>query len=124
MRRLAAATLLALAFVVSGCGGGEEVTPSPQTVEGTLPEPEAPAGADLEGDPKAGEQIYADSGCGDCHTFEAAASSGTVGPNLDESDVDFGRAVEQIANGGGGMPAYKDQLEEQQIADVAAFVTQ
>jgi mono/diheme cytochrome c family protein len=124
MRRLAAAALLLLALVLAGCGGAEEVAPAPETVEGTLPEQEAPPGAELEGDPAAGEQIYADSGCGDCHVFEPAGSSGTVGPNLDESDVEFEGAVEQIANGGGGMPAYRDQLEPQQIADVAAFVTQ
>ena len=124
MRRLGVASLLVLALVLAGCGGGETVTPAPETVEGTLPEQEAPAGAELEGDPAAGEQIYAERGCGSCHAFEAAGSSGAVGPNLDESDVQFEGAVEQIANGGGGMPAYKDQLEPQQIADVAAFVTQ
>ena len=124
MRRLGAASLLVLALVLAGCGGGEEVAPAPESVEGTLPEQEAPPGAGLEGNPTAGEQIYADSGCGSCHVFEAAGSTGTVGPNLDESDIDFEGAVEQIANGGGGMPAFKDQLEPQQIADVAAFVTQ
>jgi cytochrome c oxidase subunit I len=124
MRRLGAASLLILALVLGGCGGGEEVAPAPETVEGTLPEQEAPPGADLEGNPQNGEQIYADSGCGSCHVFEAAGSTGTVGPNLDESDIDYEGAVDQIANGGGGMPAFKDQLEPQQIADVAAFVTQ
>jgi mono/diheme cytochrome c family protein len=124
MRRLGAVCLLVLALALAGCGGGDTVAPAPETVEGTLPEQEAPPGAALEGNPTAGEQIYADSGCGSCHVFEAAGSTGTVGPNLDESDIDFEGAVEQIANGGGGMPAFKDQLEPQQIADVAAFVTQ
>jgi mono/diheme cytochrome c family protein len=32
--------------------------------------------------------------------------------------------VEQIRNGGGGMPAFGDRLSDQEIADVAAFVTQ
>ena len=124
MRRLGAAFLLVLALLVAGCGGAETVSPAPETVEGTLPEQEAPPGSGLEGNPQNGEQIFADGGCGDCHTYEPAGSSGTAGPSLDESDVDFEGAVEQIANGGGGMPAYKDQLEDQQIADVAAFVTQ
>jgi mono/diheme cytochrome c family protein len=124
MRRLGAACLLVLALVLAGCGGGEEVAPAPETVEGTLPEQEAPPGADLEGNPTAGEQIYADSGCGSCHVFEAAGSTGTVGPNLDESDIDFEGAVEQIANGGGGMPAFADQLSEEQIRELAEYVIQ
>ncbi|HVQ58922.1 MAG TPA: c-type cytochrome [Solirubrobacterales bacterium] len=32
-----------------------------------------------------GAQVFANNGCGGCHTFKAANSGGTVGPNLDES---------------------------------------
>ena len=74
------------------------------------------------GDAEAGKAVYASAGCGGCHTFEAAGSNGTVGPNLDDADADLAEAREQIANGGNGMPAFKDQLTEKQIADVAAFV--
>ena len=77
-----------------------------------------------QGDPEAGRALYDEQGCGGCHVFEAAGSSGQVGPNLDESDVSFDEAVQQIANGGGGMPAFGDQLDEQQIRDLAAFVTE
>jgi mono/diheme cytochrome c family protein len=31
--------------------------------------------------------------------------------------------IEQVQNGGGGMPAFKGQLTETQIQDVAAYVT-
>lgn len=79
------------------------------------------SGAD-EGDPNKGKPVYASAGCGGCHIFKAGGSTGTVGPNLDESDVDYAGAVEQIRNGGGGMPPFKDQLSEKQIKDVAAFV--
>lgn len=34
-----------------------------------------------------GAQVFANSGCGGCHTLAAAESGGTVGPNLDESLV-------------------------------------
>jgi mono/diheme cytochrome c family protein len=44
-------------------------------VPGIAP-PEAPGGE--------GGQVFADNGCGSCHTLEAAGSSGTAGPNLDE----------------------------------------
>jgi mono/diheme cytochrome c family protein len=32
-----------------------------------------------------GAQVFANNGCGGCHTFEAAGSGGVTGPNLDES---------------------------------------
>jgi cytochrome c2 len=38
--------------------------------------PEAPGGP--------GGQVFANNGCASCHTFAAAESQGTVGPNLDE----------------------------------------
>src|SRR4249919_3511053 len=31
-----------------------------------------------------GAQVFANNGCGGCHTFAAANAGGTVGPNLDE----------------------------------------
>ena len=75
------------------------------------------------GDAEAGKAVYASAGCGGCHTFEPAGSTGTVGPNLDDANTDFAEARQQIENGGNGMPAFKDQLSEKQIADVTAFVT-
>ncbi len=32
-----------------------------------------------------GAQVFASAGCGSCHTMAAAGSTGTTGPNLDES---------------------------------------
>jgi mono/diheme cytochrome c family protein len=125
MRRLAVTTLLALLLVgVAACGGEEEVTPTPETIEGTLPEEtteEEPAST-VEGDPAAGEDLFAANGCGSCHTLEAAGSSGSIGPNLDEAQPDFETAVDRVTNGAGAMPAFGDQLSEQEIADVAAYV--
>ncbi len=118
------ATALALGF--AACGGGEEVSPTAATVEGTLPEAtteESPAST-LEGDPEAGERIFASAGCGGCHVLEAANSSGTVGPNLDESKPPLDLAIDRVTNGSGAMPAFKDDLDDQQIADVAAFVVE
>jgi mono/diheme cytochrome c family protein len=79
-------------------------------------------GGAVEGDPAAGKEVFASAGCGSCHTLSDAGTSGTVGPNLDESSVDYAAAVEQIANGGGGMQAYSGTLSEEEIANVAAYV--
>lgn len=45
-----------------------------------------------------GAQVFANNGCGGCHTFKAANSGGTVGPNLDESltPEDTAAIIEQM----------------------------
>jgi hypothetical protein len=70
-----------------------------------------------------GATVFAEN-CGSCHTFSPAGSSGTIGPNLDEANVSFDQAVEQVTNGGGGMPAFKGKLSEQEIDDVARYVSE
>ena len=70
-----------------------------------------------------GKSIFASAGCGSCHVLSDAGSTGTTGPNLDESKPGLQEAIRQIANGGGGMPAYKDQLTQQQIRAVARYVS-
>ncbi|HXV34208.1 MAG TPA: cytochrome c [Gaiellaceae bacterium] len=79
-------------------------------------------GGDVEGDPAAGAEVFASAGCGSCHTLADAGATGTVGPSLDDSSVDYAAAVDQIANGGGGMQAYSGTLSEEEIANVAAYV--
>lgn len=124
--RLAAALLAAVAaLALAGCGGAEEVQPLPEGVTGTTPpaattETQPESGG--EGDAAAGEDVYASAGCGSCHVLAAAGSSGTIGPNLDETRPELDLIVERVTNGASPMPAFKDQLTEQQIRDVAAFV--
>ena len=80
----AALFIAALVFVlgVAACGGGEETTATPETVEGTLPQ--ETGGATAKGDATKGKAVFASAGCGGCHTFEPANSTGTVGPDLDD----------------------------------------
>lgn len=104
--------------------GQTETTPPATTAE-----EEAPAG-----DPAAGKALFASNGCGGCHTFEAAGSTGAVGPNLDEvlegKDAEFVHQsiVEpnaEVAEGynPGVMPSFQ-QLSEDQVNDLVAFLTQ
>ena len=94
-------------------------------------QPPAPA----QGDSAAGKQLYAAQGCGGCHAFEAAGSSGAIGPNLDaalvgknaefvhESIVDPNK---DIASGyqPNIMPAnFGQTLTPKQIDDLVAFLT-
>ena len=88
----------------------------------------------------AGKQVYASNGCGSCHTFEPAGSSGTTGPDLDELPDLAENANQPVANftrtsitdptayveegfPEGVMPAY-DQLSEQDLNNLVAFLTQ
>ena len=131
MRRAAALlSLVVCSAALAGCGGGEEVSPTPETIVGTLPaattaeesstEPES----NVEGDPSNGAKVFASAGCGGCHTLEAAGSSGSVGPNLDDSQPDTELVIDRVANGQGAMPSFADSLSEQEIADVAAYVSE
>jgi cytochrome c2 len=67
-------------------------------VPGIAP-PQAPGGP--------GGQVFADNGCSACHTFAAAESGGTVGPNLD--DV---------------LPGQDEKMVEESIIDPEAEPTQ
>ena len=119
---------LALGVVVAGCSEGE-VDATPNTVEGTLPtettggsEADLPA-LELTGDATAGTAVFESAGCTACHTLSAAGSTGTVGPNLDQAQPSFDLVVQRVTLGQGGMPSFQDQLQPQQIADVAEFVS-
>jgi cbb3-type cytochrome c oxidase subunit III len=64
------------------------------------------------------------SSCGSCHVLADAGTQGTVGPNLDQLKPQLQQAVEQITNGGGGMPAFRGQLTEEQIRRLAQYVVE
>jgi mono/diheme cytochrome c family protein len=105
-----------------------ETEPAETETGATGTEPAESDGATAEdeggGNSAEGEQVFASAGCGGCHTLAAAGSSGNVGPNLDEASPSFDKVVERVTNGQGAMPSFKDQLSEQQIRDVAAFVSE
>jgi mono/diheme cytochrome c family protein len=143
MRRLALLlAALILAFPVAGCGGGDEDDTAPEAVEttdtaetetedddtGTEEETETGTTAEEgeqeagEGDPANGKKVFASAGCGSCHTLADAGTSGSVGPNLDDAQPDNAEVTEKVTNGSGVMPSFKDQLSEQEIQDVAAYV--
>ena len=103
---------------------GAEATETHGTETGEAPTTTEEEAAEPEGDPAAGEAVFAEAGCGGCHTLEAAGSSGSVGPNLDDSQPDYELAVDRVTNGAGAMPAFAGQLDETQIQDVAAYVVE
>ena len=94
------------------------------------------------GNAAAGKAVFAANGCANCHTFTAAGSNGTIGPNLDTAPAESAKAdgnmalaafIKQsivqpnayIAKGytKGLMPGnFGSQLSSTQINDLVAFI--
>jgi mono/diheme cytochrome c family protein len=115
---------------------GEEGPGMTITTQEPPPPAEQPPPPAAEGDPAAGKQIFTDQGCGGCHTFSAAGTDASLGPNLDEAlegkDAEFVRESivdpdAEVASGfqAGIMPKdFGDKLSEKQLNDLVAFLTQ
>ena len=90
----------------------------------------------------AGKAVFVSSGCGSCHTFQPAGSTGTIGPNLDtaptaDAKADNNMALaafvkESITNPNayvakgyskGIMPStFGSQLSAKQLNDLVAYI--
>lgn len=101
------ASLLAGAALLTACGGGGGGSTA------TAP----PNAAD-------GAKTFASAGCSGCHTLKAAGANGSVGPNLDDVKPSAATVEAKVRAGGGGMPAFKGRLSGQEIANVAAYVSE
>lgn len=112
------------------------MSPAPETVIGTVPQEATPTVNASEGDPAAGKTVFTSSGCAGCHTYGPAGSNASIGPNLDTvlkgKDASFVltsivKPNDEIAPGfqQGIMPTtYGNSLDDKQLADLVAFLTQ
>ena len=94
------------------------------------------------GSAAAGQAVFSANGCGSCHTFKPANSTGTIGPDLDKAPAQDAKAdnnmeladfIEEsikdpdayIAKGynKGIMPTtFGDSLSSKQLKDLVAFI--
>lgn len=100
-------------------------------------------GAAATGDATAGKAVFASAGCAACHTFKPAASTGTIGPNLDDLASYAQKAGEPLAQFTheaivappakyvpSGFPTtvmpttFGSSLSATQLNDLVAFLTQ
>ncbi|HEV7805067.1 MAG TPA: cytochrome c [Solirubrobacteraceae bacterium] len=95
------ALLLVAALLLSSCSGDQGAS---------------------KGDPVDGKRLFASSGCVGCHTFKAAGSAGTRGPDLDAASPSVGRVMRQLEHPGGLMPNFADKLSDSEKRNLAAFV--
>ena len=72
---------------------------------------------------EAGKEVFAEE-CSVCHG--ATGHGGNGGPDLRTMPLAKSQAgaEKQVTNGGGGMPAFKGQLSEEEIKNVAAYVVE
>ena len=87
--------------------GAEKPPPTPQQTAATAAD---------------GKTVFTDS-CGGCHTLSDAGTSGATGPNLDDAKPDAATVKAYVRGGGGGMPAFGDDLSNAEIDAVAAYVS-
>lgn len=130
--------LVVLALLAAACGGAEEATTADTTApaaeveevedaeEATTTEapveeePEVEEEA-VEATPIDGQAIY-ESNCARCH---GADGIGTRGPDLIDINTnvpDQQVSIDQVINGGGGMPSFGARLSEDEIQATVDYV--
>ena len=101
--------------------GGE--TPATETETAEPAPPPAPTETGAAGGSEPVGKVIFTTNCGICHTLADAGTTGTVGPNLDDLKPAQDVVAEQVTNGGGAMPPFGGTLTEEEITEVAAYVS-
>ena len=118
---IAAVLAVTLSLLAVACGDDDdtaEETAQTETTATANADPEQP----LSPGEERGSELFAEN-CGSCHTLDAAGTTGSIGPNLDEAqlnEADVLRAIEIGGQGSGNMPA--NLVSGEDARDVAAFV--
>jgi quinohemoprotein ethanol dehydrogenase len=111
-------------------GENEEAQGGEEKVEGAEEGGAAEEGGGAEGketaaapNAEAGEEVFSEQ-CSVCHGADGLGGNG--GPDLTTMPLakEQAGAEKQVTNGGGGMPAFKGTLSEEEIKNVAAYVVE
>ena len=124
-------TALLSAGVLAACGGGDDETggggsqaeaPGQTDAQPSDTENDQGGGPTELGDAAAGENVFSEN-CAGCHGQDGG---GGTGPALtgNEEASDAEQVLKQIREGGGGMPPFEGQLQDEEIANVAAYVVE
>lgn len=72
-----------------------------------------------------GRELFAIWGCGSCHALNDADATGHVGPGFDHNPgLSQTLIVDRVTNGQGPMPAFGGQMTDQEISDLATYISQ
>jgi cytochrome c551/c552 len=137
---VSAAALLAVGLA-AGCGSQGVASPTPQTIQGSVPKQTTPTVA--KGNPANGKAVFIANACSSCHTFKPAGSTAKVGPPLDQLADYAKKANQPLADFTmsaitspppsyvpPGFPknvmptTFGTTIKPQQLADLVAFLTQ
>lgn len=75
----------------------------------------------ITGDATAGADVYA-ANCASCHGADGTGDDANGFPNLVEEAPEAAEIEEYVRDGEGVMPAFEGTLDDQEIADVVAYV--
>lgn len=115
-RRISVLTLMVLALLVAGCGGGDDEAANSEAAPTPTPTVGSESG---EQQASAGRETFV-STCGACHTLSDAGTNGQIGPNLDTVEPGAEEVLTAIQSGPGQMPA--NLVEGEQARQVAEYV--
>ena len=118
--------LAALLFAAPTALGGANITDDDVAAEVLETAEDSAAGAEDEEMLEAGRLVFTEEAvpsCTVCHALADAETSGQIGPDLDELQPTLERVRQAVTGGVGIMPAYGDQLSEEQIEAVAHYVS-
>jgi cytochrome c551/c552 len=137
----AAAAALLVAGLTAGCGSQGVASPTPQTVQGSVPAQTTPTAT--KGSATNGKAVFAANGCASCHTYTPAGASGKIGPDLDMLAAYAKKANQPLADFTQtaitspppsyvppGFPtnvmptSFGTTIKPQDLADLVAFLTQ
>ena|SRR5687768_4831739 len=131
MSRARIALILGVVLVVLGiyvvAGGvfeGDSSTDESTTTTGTTSgQPGADPEQPLSPEEQRGQMLFVEN-CGSCHTLDAAGTSGSVGPDLDEAQNDEAEVLQAIEQGGKepGGPMPQNLVTGEDATAVAKFV--
>ncbi|MBJ7354113.1 MAG: c-type cytochrome [Thermoleophilaceae bacterium] len=116
-----------VAFTIGGLGevGGAaapKIKAQAETKTADSAKSEKAAGGEAAAEGADGAALFA-ANCAGCHTLKAANTSGTVGPNLDQSKPTEALVVNRVTNGLRAMPSFKGTLSTEEIAAIAKYVS-
>ena len=126
-----------IAFAGGWVVGDLGSSPKTETVAVVAPPGEEAEGAEASGElsTEPGAQVFISNGCGSCHTFAAAGTTGTTGPDLNEylAPDDDAAGIEEmivdpeaeIAEGysGGIMPHdYEETIPKEELEQLVQFL--
>lgn len=115
---------IATASIAARLGDQDGAAPaaSPAPAAPTAPAADAakPDAAKIE----KGRELFAIWGCASCHALADADATGHVGPAFDHNPgLSHAFVVDRVTNGQGPMPSFGGQLTEEEISDLATYIT-